>query len=157
MHTRQNEQPELPSLAVEIDDKTLRQLIPLVMDNPQEPRVNARHLHQFLQVGKDFSTWINDRIKRYGFACGKDFVKTEDLSSPVSGSAKARPQIVIEYWLSVGMAKELSMVERNAQGTRARRYFISCEEELKRRSAAPVLDMSYPLVLAKCYVVSSDN
>ena len=157
VNTRQNEQPELPSLAVEIDDKTLRQLIPLVMDNPQEPRVNARHLHQFLQVGKDFSTWINDRIKRYGFACGKDFVKTEDLSSPVSGSAKARPQIVIEYWLSVGMAKELSMVERNAQGTRARRYFISCEEELKRRSAAPVLDMSYPLVLAKCYVVSSDN
>ncbi|WP_074168067.1 antA/AntB antirepressor family protein [Candidatus Arsenophonus triatominarum] len=30
--------------------------------------VNARDLHAFLEIGKDFTTWIKDRIKQYGFA-----------------------------------------------------------------------------------------
>ena len=29
--------------------------------------VNARELHAFLEVGKDFSTWMNGRIQQYGF------------------------------------------------------------------------------------------
>jgi len=29
--------------------------------------VNARGLHAFLEVGKDFSTWVKDRIDRYDF------------------------------------------------------------------------------------------
>ena len=35
---------------------------------------NARGLHEFLGVGKDFSNWIKDRIERYGFADGEDYV-----------------------------------------------------------------------------------
>ncbi|HDD1114879.1 TPA: antA/AntB antirepressor family protein, partial [Escherichia coli] len=37
-----------------------------------------------------------------------------------------------DYLLSVGMAKELAMIERNDQGRAIRRYFIQCEEELQR-------------------------
>jgi len=29
------------------------------------PTVNARDLHAFLAVGKDFSTWIKDRIDQF--------------------------------------------------------------------------------------------
>ena len=36
----------------------------------------------------------------------------------------------IEYALSIDMAKELSMVERNEKGKQARRYFIACEKGL---------------------------
>jgi len=36
--------------------------------------VNARDLHAFLEVGKDFSTWLKDRIQQYGFIEGTDFV-----------------------------------------------------------------------------------
>jgi len=79
----------------------------------------------------------------------------EDLSSPVSGSSKARPQTVIEYWLSVGMAKELSMVENNDQGTLARRYFIICEERVKKQMA-PALDMSDALMLAKRFIKAGE-
>ena len=32
----------------------------------------------------------------------------------------------IEYFVSVGMAKELSMVENNDKGKQARKYFIEC-------------------------------
>ena len=35
--------------------------------------VNARELHAFLGVGKDFSTWVNDRIQQYGFVENQDF------------------------------------------------------------------------------------
>ncbi len=35
--------------------------------------VNARELHQFLEVGRDFSTWIKGRIEQYGFEEGVDF------------------------------------------------------------------------------------
>ena len=35
--------------------------------------VNARELHQFLKVGRDFSTWIKRRIEQYGFEEGVDF------------------------------------------------------------------------------------
>jgi len=97
--------------------------------------VDGRTLHAFLKVGKDFSTWMKDRIAAYGFEEGRDYVVSEGLSSPVSGSAKARPQRTTEYHLSLDMAKELAMVERNAEGKRARLYFIECE---RRAKAAPV-------------------
>lgn len=92
--------------------------------------VNARELHAFLKVGRDFSTWVQDRIGEYHFIEGIDYTVVETLSSPTSGSAKARPQRVKEYHLVLNMAKELAMVERNEEGRRARRYFIDCEELL---------------------------
>ena len=36
--------------------------------------VNARELHQFLEVGRDFSTWIKGRIEQYGFIGDVDYV-----------------------------------------------------------------------------------
>lgn len=93
--------------------------------------VNARDLHAFLEVGKDFTTWIKDRIDQYAFAPDIDFTTYEDLRSPISGSSKARAQKVTEYAISIDMGKELAMVERNEQGKKARRYFIECERRAK--------------------------
>ncbi|PAV06451.1 hypothetical protein CBG25_05990 [Arsenophonus sp. ENCA] len=85
--------------------------------------VNARDLHAFLEIGKDFTTWIKDRIKQYGFVKNQDYVIVENLSSPKSGSANSRQQALKEYAISLDMAKELSMVERNEKGKQARQYF----------------------------------
>ena len=54
--------------------------------------INARDLHGFLQVGRDFSNWIKDRSEKYGFIEDEDFFKHENLSSPNLGSSKARRQ-----------------------------------------------------------------
>ncbi|EJU0389643.1 antA/AntB antirepressor family protein, partial [Escherichia coli] len=35
---------------------------------------NARDLHAFLEVGKDFSTWIRIRISEYEFTENQDFI-----------------------------------------------------------------------------------
>ena len=94
-----------------------------VQDNAGIPAVDARELHSFLQVGKDFSTWIKDRIDKYGF------VEWDDFSPILGNSTGGRP--TVEYALSLDMAKELAMVENNAQGKAARKYFIEVEKRYR--------------------------
>lgn len=93
--------------------------------------VNARNIHSFLGVGRDFSTWIRDRIEQFGFLEEVDFHIVRNLSTPETGSAKARPQSTVDYFITTGMAKELGMVERNDKGREIRQYFIECEKKLK--------------------------
>ena len=92
--------------------------------------VNARELHQFLEVGKDFSSWIKDRIDKYNFVENQDFV-----CSPVLVSEGRGGQNRIDYHVSLDMAKELSMVERNEKGKAARKYFIEIEKEYRQKSS----------------------
>jgi phage anti-repressor protein len=33
----------------------------------------VQKLHEFLGVGRDFTTWIKGRISQYGFTAGVDF------------------------------------------------------------------------------------
>ncbi len=110
--------------------------------------VNARELHTFLKVTSRFNDWIINRIKEYGFLENKDFVSfTKNLVKPnahqenqgVMSFGKNLPKPKggrpsIEYHLTLDMAKELSMVERNEKGRQARRYFIECEKKLKSQS-----------------------
>lgn len=88
--------------------------------------VNARELHQFLESKTRFNDWIRERIEKFQFTEGQDFVSfTQNSVKPCGG----RP--TIEYALSIDMAKELCMVENNERGRTARRYFIECEKKLK--------------------------
>lgn len=91
---------------------------------------SARDLHTFLEVGKDFSTWIKARIEQYGFAENVDFCSADAV--PQKGGVGNRGAR-IEYLLTLDMAKELAMVERNVKGKEARQYFIECE----RRALVP--------------------
>lgn len=102
--------------------------------------VNARELHAFLESKQEFSNWIKNRIEDYGFLDGVDFLT--NLSK-----TQGRPRI--DYFLSLDMAKELSMVERNAKGKQARQYFIDCE---KRLSGSLKIDFNDPLQAAKAFI-----
>lgn len=84
--------------------------------------VNARDLHAFLDVKTDFKNWIVRRIEEYGF------IEESDFRSFLTESTGGRP--AREYAISIDMAKELSMVERNEKGREARQYFIECEHRL---------------------------
>lgn len=126
--------------------KNLNELLPIGEKNGQKA-VNARDLHSFLQVGKDFSTWIKNRIDKYDFIEGKDFQTLYldyqgnllNIRLPQNGDSKNQQVSKIEYALSISMAKELSMIENNERGKQARKYFIACEEnkhELSRKDLA---------------------
>ena len=86
--------------------------------------VNARELHAFLQSRQDFSTWIKNRIADYDFVENQDFVRFHK-------KMEANNATLIEYHITLDMAKELSMVERNEKGKQARKYFIECEKRLQ--------------------------
>ena len=82
--------------------------------------VSARDLHEFLGSLQDFSKWIKKRIGDY------DFIENQDFTT---SDKKVERQILKEYYISLDMAKEISMVERNDKGKEARKYFIECEKK----------------------------
>jgi len=123
----------------DISDNHFSAIVPVISGHIGGREVNlvsARSLHKALGVGRDFTTWIKARINQYGFISGVDYAQVENLSTPKRGSTKHRQQIEHDYLLSVGMAKELSMLERNEQGRAIRRYFIQCEEALQLTAPA---------------------
>ena len=96
--------------------------------------VNARELHAFLKSRQDFSTWIKNRIADYDFVENQDFITAPQKYGTANGGYATRK----EYYITLDMAKELSMVERNEQGKQARRYFIECERIARQVVIAPV-------------------
>lgn len=120
---------------------TASQLVPVVpgtIGNTRCLTIDGRTLHSVLGVRRDFSTWMKGRISKYGFVQGQDFevfTKTggnSELDSPNLGNQKNHggDRRSIEYRCTLGMGKELCMVENNEKGRVARRYFIECERRL---------------------------
>lgn len=104
-----------------------KQLIPVYekqLDGSPRQMVSARDLHEFLEVGRDFTNWIKARIKKYGF------VEQKDFSPVLAKTTEGRP--ATEYYITLDMAKELSMVENNSMGRIARRYFIEVENKARK-------------------------
>lgn len=97
--------------------------------------VNARELHAFLEVQTRFNDWIAARIEKYGFVENQDFVSFLKTTKKPNGGRPA-----IDYHISLDMAKELAMVERNEKGKQARQYFIACEKLAKQASTASLSD-----------------
>jgi anti-repressor protein len=102
--------------------------------------VNARTLHEFLNVGKDFSTWIKYALLFQGFEEMVDYVKIKydvfgnNIPLPKKGETDNQSVAVhrIEYTLTIDCAKHICMVQKNEKGKQARDYFIKCEKELKQ-------------------------
>ena len=91
-------------------------------DGTEQRSVNARDLHSALQIKSEFRNWIKNRIADFGFLENQDFV-TFGKNLPNGGKTK-------EYFISINMAKELCMVERNELGRMWRAHFIKCEKDL---------------------------
>lgn len=98
-----------------------------IEENDGKQAVNARELHQKLGSKQDFSTWIKNRIEKYGFIESQDFeVFHKIMENPNGGRSR------IEYALSLDMAKELCMVENNDAGRKIRKYFIDMENKARK-------------------------
>lgn len=91
--------------------------------------VDARHLHEILEVKTRFNDWISTRTNELGFTNGIDFMSfTENPVKPPNG----RP--AIGYALTLEMAKHIAMIERNEKGRQVRQYFIDFE----KKNATPI-------------------
>lgn len=97
----------------------MNEIITVNYDNEQ-PTVSARELHDFLEVGADFRHWF-PRMCEYGFEEGKDF------RTFLTESSGGRPAQDAE--ITIDMAKELCMLQRNDKGKQARQYFLQLERD----------------------------
>ena len=96
----------------------MNELININYDN-YNPTVNGRELHKALEVKTAYKDWF-PRMCEYGFTEGKDFC------SKMSKSTGGRPSV--DHQLTIPMAKEICMIQRNDKGKMFRQYFIQIEE-----------------------------
>lgn len=97
----------------------MNELIKISYDN-DTPRVSGRELHGFLEVTERYSNWF-DRMTQYGFDENVDYLGCKVFN------ALARQELQ-DHAMSVEMAKEISMLQRNERGKQARQYFIQLEK-----------------------------
>lgn len=96
--------------------------------------VSARELHDFLEMTERFSSWF-DRMLAYGFSESSDFEKCKTFN--------ASNRELEDYFISIDMAKEISMIQRSDKGKQARQYFLECERKLKGQTVTPAIPQSF--------------
>lgn len=122
-------------------------LVPVIeheIDGELQPCVDARTLHGWLKNGDRFATWIKKRLNTYGFVENQDYVIVSEVTETIRTYGKSQRKgrsVKKEFILTLGAAKELSMVENNEQGRVARRYFINCEKALNQASKSIQLEI----------------
>lgn len=89
--------------------------------------VSARELHGFLEVGADYRHWF-PRMCEYGFTEGVDFNPVKIDRVQQEGNRTVTRQID-DAALTIDMAKELCMIQRNEKGKQARQYFLQLERD----------------------------
>lgn len=98
----------------------LNNLIPISYDNPERPTVSGRELHDFLEVKSKYADWFKN-MSAYGFTENIDYVS---LSKNLENGGRS-----IDHQLTIPMAKELCMIQRNERGKQARQYFLAVEAQ----------------------------
>lgn len=112
------------------------EMLPVYQNENGEKFVNARELHEQMLVKKDFTTWVKERVKNYGFAENEDYYLTLTKIGERQNVTKH------EYWLTLDTGKEFAMVQNNEAGRAIRKYFIEVEKRSKQpRTQAELIYM----------------
>ena len=99
----------------------MKDLIEVNYDNDR-PLVSARELHEFLEVKTKYKDWF-PRMCEYGFEEQNDYVTVAQKRATAQGNLTTYN----DHQLSIEMAKEICMLQRNEKGKQARQYFIQLE------------------------------
>ena len=85
--------------------------------------LSARDLHEFLGIGTEFRKWF-PRMTEYGFNENIDYQRVYQKCPTLGGE-----QEKVDYQITIEMAKEIAMLQRNEKGKQARQYFIELEKK----------------------------
>ena len=83
--------------------------------------LSARELHSFLELTERFGNWF-ERMKQYGFIENQDYIGRKTFNTLAH-------QELQDYEISLDMAKEIAMIQRNEKGRQTRQYFIEVEKK----------------------------
>ena len=106
-------------------------LLPILQSDESGSKVNARDLHKQLDSGRQFTDWIENRIKSYQLIKDVNYF-TISRKYEIDGFTESKD--ILDYILTLDCAKQLAMVERTNIGVLARRYFIIIEKAFKNRT-----------------------
>lgn len=99
----------------------MENLIPVNYDSEQ-PTVSARDLHEGLGINTDFRKWF-PRMTEYGFTENVDWKRVYQKCPTLGGA-----QNMVDYQISVDMAKQICMIQRSEKGRLYRQYFLDLEK-----------------------------
>ncbi|MCM1509079.1 MAG: antA/AntB antirepressor family protein, partial [Ruminococcus flavefaciens] len=93
----------------------------------ENPTVSGRELHEALGVKTAYKDWF-PRMCEYGFEEGKDFNPLKNERVQFEGSRQVVREVT-DHQLTIPMAKEICMLQRNENGKMFRQYFIAVENQ----------------------------
>ena len=97
--------------------------------------VNARDLHEALEIGWDFSTWIERQLG--------DFKENQDFIIFHKKVEKSKGRPMKDYALTLDTAKHICMMARCEKGKQLRQYFIEVEKQFRLgHTAAPQQELN---------------
>lgn len=121
-------------------------LIKIDINEKQEPVVNCRELYEALEVKTAYKDWF-PRMCEYGFS------ENQDFCSILSESTGGRPST--NHIISLDMAKEIAMLQRNEKGKEVRQYFIKVEKDFN--SPEKIMARALKIAENKISVLQLDN
>lgn len=102
----------------------MEELIKVFKQNDKD-LVSARELHDLLEIKTQYSKWF-DRMLEYGFVENQDFVTVSQKRLTAQGNYTT----YTDHAITLDMAKELCMTQKNDIGKRVRKYFIERDKKL---------------------------
>jgi len=101
-------------------------LVPIYKDDQDDNLVNARDLHEGLEIKRQFSDWVKDQIHSLELVENLDWQSfTPKSDKPLGG------RISEEYLLTLDTAKHIALASRTDKGKQIRKYFIDVEKKSK--------------------------
>lgn len=101
----------------------MRQIITVNFDTQT---VSARELHKQVGSTERFSSWF-DRQLQFGFAENEDYTTVKVLTE-VQNNGGVQQRELVDHELSVDMAKQICMVQKNENARKIRQYLIDLEK-----------------------------
>lgn len=95
--------------------------------------VNARELHTFLEVKKDFSDWIKAQIERARLVENRDYLRLPQKGEVINQRVTTTVGSRIDYYLTLNSATHVSLMSNTDKGYEVREYFISVEREFRMK------------------------
>ena len=90
-----------------------------------KPTVSGRELHEALEINTPYTQWFG-RMTEYGFSEDEDYTLVSQKCE--TNNPKNPTTVRYDHQLTIPMAKEICMLQRNEKGKQFRQYFIKVEE-----------------------------
>jgi len=112
----------------------MTELIKVTKNEQHKNVVSARELHKGLEVVRKFSLWVETNFK--DFEEGADFTRVR-TSTLVNNGAERE---LVDYAITLDMAKHLAMMSKTEKGKEVRRYFIEVENKTQLQTPTSLKD-----------------